>query len=287
MTDHDPRAVLRDHGLRPKKSFGQNFLVADGVTARIAEACVPDDEVGRATVVEIGAGTGALTAELVKRAARVVAIERDRDLVPVLGARFGEAATILEGDAQSVDYASVFDGAAPPRVLCGNLPYQLTGRLLSLATAHATRIERAVFMVQAEVADRVLAEPRTKDYGALTVFVRAQFAVSRVLKVSAGAFFPPPNVESAVVALVPKRDKIPETDAFRALVKGAFAMRRKTLRNAWRSIAEIEVLERVAAAGGTTLDARGEELSPEAFGRAADRLASELPSREKDPPRAE
>lgn len=271
----DPRAVLRDAGLRPKKSFGQNFLVAPGIAEQIAIACVPDPEMGRATVVEIGAGTGALTALLGVRAKRVVAIERDRDLAPILRARFAPETNveILEDDAQSVDYAELLDGSATPRVLCGNLPYQLTGRLLSLATEHASRIERAVFMVQAEVADRVLAVPRTKDYGALTVFVRAAFVPSRALRVSAGAFFPPPNVESAVLVLVPRADRIEETEAFRAVVKGAFAQRRKTLRNAWRAIAPMAVLEAAAAAAGVTLDARGEELDATQFARAAEAVA--------------
>jgi 16S rRNA (adenine1518-N6/adenine1519-N6)-dimethyltransferase len=224
-------------------------------------------------VVEIGAGTGALTAELAARGKAVIAIERDRDLVPLLEARFaGTNVRVLEGDAQTTDYAALFDGAAPPRVLCGNLPYQLTGRLLALATEHAARLERAVFMVQAEVAERVLAAPRTKDYGALTVFVRAAFVPTRALRVGAGAFFPPPNVESAVIALVPRADRIAESDAFRAVVKAAFAMRRKTLRNAWRALAELAVLERMAAAAGTTLDARGEELDEGQFARAAGEL---------------
>ncbi len=235
---------------------------------------MPDAEVGAATVVEIGAGTGALTAELAARAKSVVAIERDRDLVPLLSSRFaGTTVRVLEGDAQTTDYAALFDAAVPPRVLCGNLPYQLTGRLLSLATEHAQRLERAVFMVQAEVADRVLAAPRTKDYGALTVFVRAAFVPARALRVGAGAFFPPPNVDSAVITLVPRRDRIAETEAFRAVVKGAFAMRRKTLRNAWRALAELPVLERMASAAGTTLDARGEELDEGQFARAAEELA--------------
>ncbi len=271
----DPRAVLRDAGLRPKKSFGQNFLVAPGIAEQIAIACVPDPEVGRATVVEIGAGTGALTALLAARSKHVVAIERDRDLAPILRARFADTnVEIREDDAQTMDYAGLLDGTAPPRVLCGNLPYQLTGRLLSLATEHAGRIERAVFMVQAEVADRVLAEPRTKDYGALTIFVRAAFVPARALRVHAGAFYPPPNVDSAVVVLVPRSDRIVESDAFRAVVKGAFAQRRKQLRNAWRAVAPMPVLEAAAAAAGVTLDARGEELGTEQFARAAEVVAS-------------
>lgn len=272
----DPRADLRAAGLRPKKSFGQNFLVSLGVAEQIAAACVPGTELGQVTVVEIGAGTGALTELIAARAKSVVAIERDRDLVPILSTRFsGTNVRVVEGDAQTVDYAALFDDAEKPRVLCGNLPYQLTGRLLSSATAHASRIERAVFMVQAEVADRILAAPRTKDYGALTVFVCAAFVPTRVLRVSGASFFPPPDVESAVIALVPRADRIAETDAFRALVKGAFGQRRKQLRNSWRAVAPMPVLEEAARAAGVVLEARGEELSVEQFARAAAVIAAQ------------
>ena len=138
----DARTLLREANLAPKKSFGQNFLVAEGVIRAIAEACVPDDEVGRAHVVELGAGLGALTSALLERAAHVTAVERDRDLVPLLAENaLGEVVarmnklTILEADAQSVSVGEILGDADParPRVLCGNLPYQITGRLLQLA----------------------------------------------------------------------------------------------------------------------------------------------------------
>ena len=190
MTARDPRTVLREAGLRPKKGFGQNFLVSAGIARSIARACIHDDEIGRARVVEIGAGTGALTALLAERAATVTAIERDRDLVPLLAqALEGTCAHVLEGDAQSVDYAALLGAPDPdaPRVLCGNLPYSITGPLLRLAVEHAERFERAVFMVQDEVAQRLAAHPGTKAWGGLTVFVRAAFDVKRVLRAPPGA----------------------------------------------------------------------------------------------------
>jgi 16S rRNA (adenine1518-N6/adenine1519-N6)-dimethyltransferase len=125
-------------------------------------------------------------------------------------------------------------------------------------------------MVQREVADRLLASPSSKDYGALTVFVRASFDVARVMNVSPGCFFPPPDVTSAVVrmtALHPPRAE--ETPAFRALVRGAFESRRKTLRNAWRNVADAEKIARAAEAAGVSLDARGETLDVDAFARVA------------------
>ena len=204
MTSRDPRTLLRDAGLRAKKAFGQNFLVAEPIARAIAVACVPDVEVGRARVVEIGAGTGALTRWLAERARSVVAIERDRDLVPVLERELaGTGTRILEADAQSVDLSSWLGDADAdsPRVLCGNLPYALTGPLLRRAVEHAGGLERVVFMVQQEVASRLGASRGTKEWGALTVFVRAAYDVRRVLRASPGAFHPAPEVTSAVVEL--------------------------------------------------------------------------------------
>jgi 16S rRNA (adenine1518-N6/adenine1519-N6)-dimethyltransferase len=272
----DPRTVLRGAGLRPKKGFGQNFLVAEPIARAIAAACVRDDEVGRARVVEIGAGTGALTALLAERAACVVAIERDRDLVPLLRREMPEdKVQVVEGDAQTADLATLLGppGAGTPRVLCGNLPYSITGALLRRAVENVDHLERAVFMVQAEVADRLGARPGTKDWGALTVFVHAAFAVRRVLRAPPGAFHPPPEVTSAVVELTPLRPaRAAETDTFRALVRAAFEARRKTLRNAWSRVAPQASVAEAAQRAGIALDARGETLDVEDFARMAREL---------------
>jgi 16S rRNA (adenine1518-N6/adenine1519-N6)-dimethyltransferase len=276
---HDPRAALRDAGLRPKRSFGQNFLIAGGIAAAVAEACVPDDEIGRARVVEIGAGTGGLTGLLARRARSVVAIERDRDLVPLLVRETAEAGVrVVEADAQTVDLASLLGDTEPdsPRVLCGNLPYAITGALLRRAMENATGVERVVFMVQDEVAERLGASPGTKEWGALTVFIRAAFQVRRVLRAPPGAFHPPPEVSSALVELLPLHPpRASETDLFRALVRGAFQARRKTLRNAWSRVApDPGVLEKAALRAGISLGARGETLEVEAFARMADALGA-------------
>ena len=258
---HDARSALRAAGLTPKKSFGQNFLVAPDVTRRIAAAAVPEGEAGT-TVVEVGAGTGALTVELALRAARVIAIERDRDLVPLLRATVPSHVEVVEADAKTFECPSGV-------VLVGNLPYQLTGPLLERATAMASRLVRVVFMVQREVAERLVASPGTKAYGALTVFVRAAFDVERVMRVGAGAFFPRPAVDSAVVLLTPRAERIEESDRFRSLVHAAFEQRRKTLRNAWRAIAPPPVVAAAAETAGISLDARGETLSVAEFAAMA------------------
>jgi 16S rRNA (adenine1518-N6/adenine1519-N6)-dimethyltransferase len=270
----DPRVVLRGAGLRPKRSFGQNFLVAEPIARAIAVACVPDADVGRARVVEIGAGTGALTRLLAERARSVVAVERDRDLVPLLERDPpGSGVRVVEADAQSVDLAGLLGEADPasPRVLCGNLPYAITGPLLRRAVELADCVERVVFMVQEEVGDRLTASPGSKAWGGLTVFVRAAFDVRRVLRAGPGAFHPPPEVSSVVVELVPLRPpRARETPTFRALVRAAFETRRKTLRNAWsRVAADSAALEAAAARAGVSLDARGETLDVDAFARMA------------------
>jgi 16S rRNA (adenine1518-N6/adenine1519-N6)-dimethyltransferase len=280
----DPRALLRQRGLHPKRSFGQNFLVSQHAVDSIADACVPKGEVGRARVLELGAGTGALTRALLARARCVTAIERDRDLVPLLRDEFAdvteERLRVIEGDAQSVDPAEWLGEADPDsaRVLAGNLPYQITGSLLERAVIHADALDRVVFMVQLEVADRLAASPGTKAYGALTVFTRAAFRCQKLFTVGPGSFHPPPEVTSAVILLEPERPRrAAETETFRALVKGAFGMRRKTLRNAWKQVATKEHIEAAAEQAGVSLDARGETLDVDAFAnvaRALDALTS-------------
>jgi 16S rRNA (adenine1518-N6/adenine1519-N6)-dimethyltransferase len=276
----DARAVLRRAGLAPKRSFGQNFLVSPHAVASIAEACVPERDMGRARVLELGGGTGVLSRALALRAGHVTVVERDRDLVPVLTSELGDAiargaCTVLEGDAQTVDIAEILGepDEARPRVLGGNLPYQITGRLLERAVQNAEHVDRVVFMVQLEVAERLAATPGDKTYGALTVFVNAAFRVKKLFNVSPGSFHPPPDVTSAVVMLEPERPRrAEETDTFRAVVKGAFGTRRKTLRNAWRGLGPNELVARAAEAAGISLDARGETLSVDAFARMAREL---------------
>jgi len=282
-----PKEILRQAGLTPKRSFGQNFLIDANVTRAIATVCVREGEQSRAHVVELGAGTGALTQALLARAERVVAVERDRDLVPILTRIFaGEISAgqleIAEADAQSVTMASLLpprENESEPvvRVLCGNLPYQITGRLLQRAVEQADDLDRVVFMVQKEVADRLIAKPGSKEYGALTVFTRAAFDVKRAMTVSRHSFLPPPDVTSAVVELTPVRPpRARETDMFRALVKAAFGMRRKTLRNCWIELAG-ERLIGAAAKAGISLDLRGETLDVTDFARMANAMETAAP----------
>lgn len=266
----DPRAVLARHGLRPKRSFGQNFLVARPTVEKIAELCIFPR---KTEVIEIGAGLGTLTAALLDRGADVVAVERDRDLVPVLRQELAQdvargALRIVEADAATFDIASVLS-STNANVLAGNLPYQITGRLLERAVSLRGRLERAVFMVQREVADRLAAGAGDDAYGQLTVFSQAAFEVKRAFVVSSGSFHPRPEVDSAVVVLTPyATPRAQETPTFRAVVHAAFGARRKTLRNALASVTKTEE-ERAAAASIVDLSRRGETLSVEEFSALA------------------
>lgn len=271
-----PKEHLSALGLYPKHHFGQNFLADEGLARRIAELSTPREA---GAVVEIGAGLGALTAPLLTRARKVVAIERDRDLIPALRARFEaeiEAGQLLieEADAKSLDWFAHF-AAEEPVQLAGNLPYQLTGPLLERLCGLAPRLEHVVVLVQLEVAARLVAKPRAEDYGALSVFVQAQFETTREIVVRRGAFYPQPNVDSAVVSLAPRRPPLAtETPEFKELVRRAFQQRRKQLRNAWRGACgkEDAQIADAAKASGIDLSQRGEELEVGQFWQMAQEL---------------
>lgn len=268
-----PKTQLASHGLIPKRSFGQNFLTDPGVAARIADLAVPRG----GTVIEVGAGLGALTRPLLERADRVIAVERDRDLVPILSTEFSDQLAagrlnVVEADAKNLDLAQVFAGCPRPYGLCGNIPYSITGALFRMATESARIVERVVFLVQMEVARRVAAIPASAEYGALSVFVQAAFETSRPLLVRRGAFYPSPKVDSAVVVLVPRTEPVAESQVFAALVRGAFGQRRKKLANSWRTALNWDgaKLSRVARQAGIDLNDRGERLTVADFARMAE-----------------
>jgi 16S rRNA (adenine1518-N6/adenine1519-N6)-dimethyltransferase len=252
--------VLRRHGLEPKRGYSQSFLVARHAVERIAAALEPrPDEL----TVELGPGLGTLTAELLRAGGRVLAVDRDPDMIAVLRAELGhvESLEVVEGDAATLDLGAL--AAERGRLaLAGNLPYAITGAILRNLVEHRSALRRAVVMVQREVKDRLVASPGEKAWGAPSVFAQAAFEVTSVLKVPAGAFHPPPKVDSAVVRLEPRpTPRAEETPAFRAVVKAVFGQRRKTLRNALRAL-DGDVDGALAAAG---LDpgARGEGLTIE------------------------
>jgi 16S rRNA (adenine1518-N6/adenine1519-N6)-dimethyltransferase len=222
-------------------------------------------------VVELGAGLGTLSAALLRAGARVIAIERDPDLLAVLDAELAAHGLVVRrDDAASVDYGALAAEAGEALVVAGNLPYAVTGAILRNLVAHRAALARAVVMVQREVRDRLAAEPSTPEYGALTVFTRAAFELETVLRLGPSAFHPRPKVESAVVLLRPRAVPLAlETAAFRQVVRAAFQARRKTLRNALAQAVAPELADRALAAAGIDGARRGETLGVEQFARLA------------------
>jgi len=219
---------------RPRKRFGQHFLSDPHALGRIVEALSPE---ATDTVVEIGPGRGALTDLLSTRCARLVAIEIDRDLVRHLRARYpGQAhVEVVEGDALEVDWGSI---VGPRYLLAGNLPYYITTPLI-FRILSSPRPQRAVLLVQREVAARLSAAPGTPDYGALSVNVQVAAAVRTMARVSAGSFHPRPTVDSAIIQITPLAEPLlgsEEEDAFRRFVQAAFGMRRKQLLRVMREL---------------------------------------------------
>jgi 16S rRNA (adenine1518-N6/adenine1519-N6)-dimethyltransferase len=254
MSFLDARELLARHAQRPKKSWGQNFLVSERVFAEIVDACALSSS---DVVVEIGAGLGTLTDRLAARAGRVVALERDREMAAILRSELGARTNIeiVEANALTFEYAE-----RRPFKAVGNLPYHLSSQLLfRLLEAQP---ERMVLMFQREVGERILANENTEEYGALSVMVQLTQIARRVCRVPPSAFLPAPKVESVVLMLEPgpPRDlKSPEL--FSRLVHAAFGKRRKTLKNALGKLADSACLER-ANIDGTR---RGETLSVDEF----------------------
>jgi 16S rRNA (adenine1518-N6/adenine1519-N6)-dimethyltransferase len=250
---------------RPRKSLSQHFLSDPRILARIAAAleAEPGD-----TVLEIGPGPGGLTAELARLPVRLIAIERDASLIPALRARV-PSARIVEGDALALDWHALV-GSGPFRVV-GNIPYHITTPLLERALL-PPRPARIVFLVQKEVALRVAAEPGTAEYGALSVGVQAVARVERLFTVPAGAFYPRPKVDSAVLRLTPLAEPLVqdgEVEPFRRLVVGLFGFRRKQLIRGLRQHTGLDPADaaRVLTEAGLAPTARPETLPPEAFVR--------------------
>ncbi len=265
----DARTLLDRHGLRAKKWFGQNFLVSERAFRAIVDATVVADD---DWIVEIGPGLGTLTARLAERICegKLIAVERDPDMVAVLRAELGhlDNLEIHEGDALHYDLAMVGRWRGDRVTVCGNLPYHVAAPLIFRALDARAHVARIVVMVQKEMADRIVAAPGGKDYGALSVMVQAYATATMVTRVSAGSFVPPPKVESAVVKIVTMPDGAPRVDVgeprhFSAVVHAGFGQRRKTLRNALRAAFDADAIDAALAATGIDGGRRAETLSVE------------------------
>jgi 16S rRNA (adenine1518-N6/adenine1519-N6)-dimethyltransferase len=256
-----PAELLRRHGLRAKKQWGQNFLGDDELLSELAALARlgPGD-----TVVELGAGLGHFTRALAATGARVVAVERDRELAPILREQLPDA-EVVEADAKSFDLRAVAARAGRRIVVCGNLPYHLSSPILFHLLDQREALQRAVLLLQREVAERIAAPPGGRDYGLLSVLVQHVADASLGLAVPRHAFTPPPEVESVALVLEfleRPRAEVRDEARFRALVKAAFAQRRKTLWNALKPMPGArEALERA----GIDPQRRGETLTVEEY----------------------
>lgn len=250
---------------RPKKRLGQHFLTDPRLLARIADAL---GATASDTVIEIGPGRGALTTHLLERAGQVLAIELDRELVPMLAQKWKEEPRfrVVEGDVLEQDLGALAGG---PYLLAGNVPYNITTPILFHAMRRP-RPTRAVYLVQKEVADRVVAAPGSEAYGALSVNVQALAHAELLFNVAARAFTPPPKVESAVIRIVPRAEPLlspEEEEPFRLLVQGAFGLRRKQMRRVLRTVRawDAERADVALQAAGIDPEARPETLAPADF----------------------
>lgn len=261
------KSVLNRHGFTFSKALGQNFLVNPTVCPRMAEYCGASENCG---VIEIGPGAGVLTYELSKVAYKVVAVELDKRLLPILDETLSECdnVKIINGDAMKLNLHNLikeeFEGKDV--VVCANLPYYITSPVIMRILEEKLPIKALTVMVQKEAAERICAEPGTRDVGAVSIAVRYYAKPEMLFKVSAGSFVPPPKVDSEVIKLDilsespinPKDEKL-----FFKVVKSAFAQRRKTLSNSLSSglgMSKSDIAKALESCG-LKITARAEELS--------------------------
>lgn len=275
------RRLLGEFGLAPKKGYGQNFLTNSAIPARIADAAADGNDEG---VLEIGPGVGAMTRELSARFQKVVAVEIDRGLLPLLNVTLAdcENTIVISDDFMQLDLRALLHTQFPGRrvSVCANLPYYITTPILMKLLEDITPppFVSVTVMVQTEVADRMCAMPGSSDYGAITAAIAYYGLARKLFSVSPGCFYPAPKISSSVVKIaLYGEEKYPSLD--RALVfgvvKAAFAQRRKTLVNAlaaaYASVPKAE-LEGMLVSLGHRTDIRGERLGIAEFRDIADHL---------------
>jgi 16S rRNA (adenine1518-N6/adenine1519-N6)-dimethyltransferase len=234
MHKKSPKESLLAKGLSPKKSFGQNFMMDHNINEKFAQSVRSFGQ--DLTVVEIGAGTGSLTSHLLLCAKLVHAVERDRDLIPLLKEDFKSAIenkTLVVHEADGVRFSlESIANEESPAVLVGNLPYHLSSSIFLMALRAQKVLKGAVFLVQKEVADRLLAQANSKDYGFLTVIMNLAFRVDRVCNVSRESFWPVPRVDSSIIRLTARDQGISQVgvlDDLIVFVRSVFQKRRKKL----------------------------------------------------------
>ena len=273
------KALMADAGITFRKEFGQNFLTNRIIPEDIADNCADTSD---RLIIEIGPGIGCLTKELAMRYSRVVAVEIDKGLIPVLEKTLAEFdnVTVINDDIMKIDISELVEkySNGKPVSVCANLPYYITTPILMRLLESGVRFSSITVMVQNEVAQRLAANAGSSDYGAITAVLGYYGTVRKLFKVSAGSFVPPPKVDSAVVR-IDLYDTCPyeikDVKLFKNCIKAAFEMRRKTLENALSAKLGGYTKEEIAAAIATSgFDAkiRGERLSTENFATLSNAL---------------
>ena len=274
-------ALLREIGVSPVKSLGQNFLHDRNLARWVVDQAELD---ANDYVVEIGPGLGALTEFALAKGAHVLAIEKDKRLVNFLSEKFANKnIEIVHGDALEFDTRSLY--TKPQVKLLGNLPYYVSSQLLIKFLEYPSPISLSLLMLQNELAQRLNASPRTSDYGALTLQVQLHYRVEYLRTVSAEVFLPKPDVDSALVRIAPRGDgELPTCDynVFKRLVRRGFSQRRKQLGKLIRE--EVSTWEAICAELGLNPKARAEELSLQQWIALTNQAASITPSARTDSP---
>lgn len=273
------RRLMEEAGIHFRKEFGQNFLINRCIPEQIAEECTDDTH---SMILEVGPGVGCLTAELSARYDRVVAVEIDRGLIPLLERTLADCdnVTVLNQDILKTDLLDLTERYADgrPVAVCANLPYYITTPILMYLLESGISFTSITVMVQNEVAARLTAAPGSRDYGAITAILGYYGSVRRLFRVPASSFLPAPKVDSAVVRLdlFPDKPIRPrDEERFRRIIKAAFEMRRKTLVNALSAALPVtkEAIGEALTAMGLPADIRGERLSTAEFAKLSDLLS--------------
>ena len=270
---------IRESNLRYKQSLGQNFLYDEDLLAELtAAAGVTKDE----DVLEIGPGCGSLTKHLCRAADRVLAVELDERLIPLLQAFLAEYKnlTVVQGDVMSLNLREVTKDLKKPFAVVANIPYYITTPLIKLLLSGGLPVSRLALMVQQEVADKILAQPGEEAWGPLSILCQFLCEPTLAVKVPAEMFTPPPKVDSAFVVL-PVREKpaveVKDQELFFKVANAAFALRRKTMVNNLCASFRMERAEalRVMAEAGLDEKVRGEKLTIEEIARLADAVSND------------
>ncbi|KPU43088.1 ribosomal RNA small subunit methyltransferase A [Oxobacter pfennigii] len=270
------RSIIEKYGFRFNKSLGQNFLIDDLVLKTIIEAAeITKDD----SVLEIGPGIGTLTLELSGNAGKVMAIEVDKNLIPILSDVLKDAGNVklYEGDALKVNIKEAAgDFLNFPITICANLPYYITTPLITKFFKESIDVKNIVVMVQKEVAERMAAQPGGKDYGALSLLVQYYSKPRIVAKVPPHCFMPRPKVDSVVIKLeINKRPpvEVEDLELFFSIIRDSFNQRRKTLSNSLKSLKlSKEELNTAFEKSGIDPIRRGETLSIEEFARVSNEV---------------